>query len=298
MRDNYKAHLAILGANIIYGINYTIAKEVMEDFISPFGFIFCRVLGALLMFWIMFSFSYEKVEKKDFFLLAICGLFGIAANQLMFFYGLNITTPINAGIIMTSNPIFVLIASAIILKNRITFLKVSGILVAITGALLLLLFKHDFSFGSDTIHGDVFIFLNALSYGTYLVLAVPLMKKYKPVTVVTWVFTFGFIFVFPFGFEQFTQIEWSAFTTPIWWKFTFVIVGTTFLAYLLNIYGLKNLNPSTVSTYIYLQPLIASAFAIYVGIDDLDWIKITAAILIFSGVYLVSKRPKSSLSKL
>lgn len=289
MNSNLKAHLALLIANVIYGINYTVAKEVMPEYISPFGFIFCRVLGALLLFWIVFSVSYEKVAKKDLLLLAICGFFGVAANQLMFFHGLNITTPINAGIIMTSNPIFVLIASAIILKNRITVLKIGGILIAITGALLLLLFKNDFSFGSATIEGDIFIFLNALSYGTYLVLAVPLMQKYKPLTVITWVFTFGFIYVAPFGIEQFTQIEWNTFTTSIWWKFAFVIIGTTFFAYLLNIYGLKNLSPSTVSTYIYLQPLLAAIFAIWAGKDSLDWIKIIAAILIFSGVYMVSK---------
>jgi len=289
MNINIKPHLAVLGANIIYGLTYTIAKDVMPAFISPFGFIFCRVAGALLLFWAVFAFRYEKIEKKDLLLLAVCGFFGVAANQLMFFYGLSITTPINAGIIMTSNPILVLIASAIILKNKITLKKVGGIALGIIGALLLLLFKNDFSFGSETIVGDLFIFLNAMSYGTYLVVAVPLMRKYKPLTVITWVFTFGFIYVFPFGVNQFIQIEWSAFTPTIWMEFSFVIVCTTFFAYLLNIYGLKNLNPSTVSTYIYLQPLIAASFAIWSGKDNLDWIKIVAALLIFTGVYFVSK---------
>ena len=158
---------------------------------------------------------------------------------------------------------------------------------------MLLLFKKDFSFGSETITGDIFIFLNALSYGSYLVLAVPLMKKYNALTVITWVFTFGAIYVFPFGIEEFTKIEWATFTSTIWIKFAFVIIGTTFFAYLLNIYGLKNLNPSTVSTYIYLQPLLAASFAIWAGKDSLDWIKIVAALLIFSGVYLVSSRKAS-----
>lgn len=290
MNQNIKPHLALLGANIIYGLNYTIAKDVMPTFIAPFGFILCRVAGALVLFWAVFAFSYEKIEKKDLLLLATCGFFGVAANQLMFFYGLNITSPINAGIIMTSNPILVLIASAIILKNKITFTKIGGIALGIIGALLLLLFKNDFSFGSETIVGDLFIFLNAMSYGTYLVIAVPLMKKYKPLTVITWVFTFGFVYVFPFGINQFIQIEWSSFPSSIWLSFTFVIIGTTFFAYLLNIYGLKKLNPSTVSTYIYLQPLLAAGFSIWAGKDSLDWIKIVAAILIFSGVYLVSQR--------
>jgi len=289
MSSNLKAHLALLGANVIYGLNYSIAKDVMPAYILPFGFIFCRVLGAMGLFWLVQSFTYEKVEKKDLLLIAVCGFFGVAANQLMFFYGLNITTPINAGIIMTSNPILVLIASAIILKNKITTFKIGGIFLGISGALLLLLFKTDFSFGSDTLLGDLFIFLNALSYGVYLVIVAPLMKKYSPLTVIKWVFTFGFIFVLPFGVHQFTEIDWASFTSSIWLKFAFVIIGTTFLAYLFNIYGLKKLSPSVVSTYIYLQPLLATVFAIWAGKDTLDWIKILAAILIFSGVYMVSK---------
>jgi drug/metabolite transporter (DMT)-like permease len=291
MSTNLKAHLAILGANVIYGINYSIAKDVMPEYILPFGFIFCRVLGALLLFFAIGSFIREKVERKDLLKLAVCGFFGVAANQLMFFYGLNQTNPINAGIIMTSNPILVLIASAIILKTRITANKILGIALGIAGALIILLFKKGFAFGSDTIVGDAFIFLNALSYGVYLVLVKPLMSKYKPITVIKWVFTFGFIYVIPFGFTQFNEIEWSSFGTDIWSKFLFVIIGTTFLAYLFNIYGLKRLSPSTVSTYIYLQPVIAAFFAISVGKDSFTWIKLIAAILIFSGVYLVSKSP-------
>lgn len=292
MSSNLKAHFALLGANVIYGINYTVAKDIMPDFIAPFGLVFLRVIGALSLFWIIHSFNYEKVEKKDFLLLAACGIFGVFANQLMFLYGLDNTTPINAGIIMTSNPILVLIASAIILKNRITLTKIGGIALGISGALMLLLFKENFSFGSETIKGDIFIFLNAMSYGVYLVIAVPLMRKYKPVTVIKWVFTFGFIFVLPFGIEQFSEIEWASFSLKIWFEVGFVVIATTFFAYLLNIYGLKKLNPSVVSTYIYLQPLLAAVIAIWAGKDSLDWIKIVAALLIFSGVYLVSKKKK------
>ncbi len=295
MSSNLKAHLALLGANLIYGINYTIAKDVMPNYVTPFGLVFCRVVGALFLFWLIYAFTYEKVAKKDLLLLATCGFFGVFANQMMFLYGLDLTTPINAGIIMVSNPILVLIASAIILKYKITLLKIGGIALGICGALLLLLFKKDFSFGSENMIGNLFIFLNALSYGVYLVIAVPLMKKYRPLTVITWVFTFGLIFVFPVGIKEFTHIDWQSFTPTIWFEFSFVVIATTFFAYLLNIYGLKNLNPTVVSTYIYLQPLLAASFAIWAGKDALDWIKIIAAILIFSGVYLVSKQKVNSL---
>jgi drug/metabolite transporter (DMT)-like permease len=290
--SNILPHLAILGANLIYGVNYSIAKDVMPAYIQPFGFIFYRVLGALMLFAMIASFYKERIAKKDMLLLAVCGFFGVGLNQLSFFYGLNLTNPINAGIIMVSNPIMVLLASAFILKTRITYLKIAGLILGISGALIILLFKKGFSFGSDTIIGDSFILLNSASYAVYLVLVKPLMSKYKPITVVTWVFGFGFLFVMPFGFSEISEIDWSSFTPDIWWKFGFVIVATTFLTYLFNIYGLQRLNPSVVSTYIYLQPLIAAFYAISLGKDSFTWIKFIAAILIFSGVYLVSKPTK------
>ncbi|MFT6200392.1 MAG: drug/metabolite transporter (DMT)-like permease [Vicingaceae bacterium] len=263
----------------------------MPDFIQPFGFIFCRVSGALLLFWLFAQFTErEKVRPKDLGLLAICGAFGVAANQLMFFYGLNLTSPINAAIILTCNPILVLVISAIVLKERITSRKIVGIGLGLTGALGLILFKGTSALSSDGFVGDLFVFLNATSYAVYLVLVKPLMQKYKPMTVIKWVFLFGFIYVIPFGFTEFQEIDWSGFTTNIWGAFIFVVLGTTFLAYLFNIYGLTELSPSVVSIYIYSQPLIASIMAIALQKDELSYEKIIAAIFIFTGVYLVSSR--------
>lgn len=285
------AHLALLGANIIYGLNYSIAKIVMPDYIAPFGFIFCRVLGALTLFWLFFSFGKrEKIAPRDYLLFFICGMFGVAGNQLMFFYGLNLTSPINAAIIMTCNPILVLIMSAIIIRERITPVKIGGIFLGLAGAAGLILHGNKLSVGTDTFWGDLFIFLNATSYAFYLVLVKPLMKKYSPTTVIKWVFLFGFMIVFPFGFNQFNQIDWNTFDSGIWSAFLFVVVGTTFLAYLFNIIGLKQLNPSVVSSYIYSQPLIATLFALILGQDELTFVKLISAVFIFAGVYLVSIR--------
>lgn len=292
------AHLAIFGANLIYGINYSVAKELMPEFISPFAFIFCRVIGALILFLLLalFTGTREKIAKKDFWRLAICGLFGVAANQLMFFYGLNLTTPINAAIIMTCNPILVMIFAAFILRKKITATKVSGVFLGLAGAAALILNGRNLSVGSDGLIGDIFIFLNASSYALYLVLVKPLMDKYSPLTVIKWVFFFGSFYVFPFGFNEFLDVDWSKFYDKIWYAFIFVIVGTTFLAYLFNIYGLKRLNPTTVSSYIYSQPLIATTIAMIFQDGKIDAVKIIASLMIFSGVYLVSIR-KQKLTK-
>jgi drug/metabolite transporter (DMT)-like permease len=287
------AHLALFSTNLIYGLNYTVAKNVMPTYIQPFGFIFCRVSGALLLFWFFHRlFFKEKIAKADFPRLALCGLFGVAINQLLFFKGLNITTPINASIIMTANPVLVLLFAAFLIKERITVYKVAGVALGLTGAVMLLLFNHDLSLGSVTAFGDLLIFVNATSYAIYLVLVKPLMLKYKPLTVIKWVFLFGFLVVFPFGWSEFSAINWSQMPTSILWETTFVVVGTTFLAYLFNIFALKTVSPSTASTYIYLQPLLAGAFAVWLGKDQVDEVKVLAALFIFSGVYLVSKRQK------
>ncbi len=288
------AHLALLAANLIYGANYTIAKEVMPDHIGPCGFILLRCLGAVVLFWMAGLFIREKLDRKDYPRLVLCALFGIAINQLMFFKGLNYTYPINAAVIMTSTPILVLIMAAFILRERITAIRSAGIAVGLLGTLLILLAGKEMSFGSKTFIGDLMIWVNASSYGVYLVIITPLMKKYHPVTVIKWMFVLGLIMVLPFGYVEFGMIEWATMPPRIIWAVVFVVVCLSFFAYLLNATALRYVSPSVVSTYIYLQPVLASAFAITLGRDSLDWIKVMSAVLICAGVYLVSRRPRSA----
>ncbi|MGB0390294.1 MAG: DMT family transporter [Salibacteraceae bacterium] len=293
---NILAHLAVFGANLIYGINYTVAKDVMPEFLTPNGFILVRVLGAVLMFWAL-SIGlriHESIDKKDWLRLGLAGLFGVAINQLFFFQGLSLTTPINAAIIMTINPVMVLIIAAIILRNKITLTKTSGIALGLSGAVLLTIYKEGQwvipNFSGDTALGDLLVLVNATSYAIYLVVVKPLMAKYKPITVVKWVFAFGLLYVLPFGLPEVINFNWSEFPGYIYGEIAFVVIGTTFFAYLFNMYGLKNLSPSVVSIYIYLQPFLATLFALAWGSDSLTLSQILSASLVFGGVYLVSKK--------
>jgi len=299
LKGNTGAHLALFGANLIYGLNYTIAKDVMPTYIEPLGFILLRVSGAALLFWLLLlNRKWEKVAWKDLGRMAILALFGVAANQLLFFSGLNLTTPINAAIIMTSNPILVLIMSAIIIRERLTLLKILGIIIGASGAILLLTVQQKGQVAlmdSNYMLGNLLIFLNATSYAIYLVLVKPIMNKYSPVTVIRWVFTFGLIYVTPIGWKQFHAIEWSTMPLPIVGATAYVVIGTTFLAYLLNILAIKKVNPSTVSTYIYLQPLLAAIYAIAIGADTLNTTMIISAALIFTGVYFVAVRKRQKV---
>ncbi len=295
MNKRLLAHIALFAANLIYGINYTVAKDVMPDFIEPLGFIFLRASGALLLFWLCYRlFFYEKIARNDMFKLMLCGLFGVAINQMLFFEGLNLTTPINAAVIMVTNPILVLIMGALLAAERITKRKMLGIALGATGAISLITYGGAVELNPNHFWGNIMVLINAASYGVYLVMVKPLMEKYKPITVISWVFLFGFLFVIPFGWTDFQSIQWSQMPSDVLYKVAFVVMGTTFMAYLLNIYGLKTLNPSTVSTYIYLQPVLASMVAILAGSDSLSPIKIMAALIIFGGVYLVSVSPKQN----
>lgn len=295
MNKRLLAHIALFAANLIYGINYTVAKDVMPDFIEPLGFIFLRASGALLLFWLCYRlFFYQKIARNDIFKLMLCGLFGVAINQMLFFEGLNLTTPINAAVIMVTNPILVLIMGALLAAERITKRKMLGIALGATGAISLITYGGAVELNPNHFWGNIMVLINAASYGVYLVMVKPLMEKYKPITVISWVFLFGFLFVIPFGWTDFQSIQWSQMPSDVLYKVAFVVMGTTFMAYLLNIYGLKTLNPSTVSTYIYLQPVLASMVAILAGSDSLSPIKIMAALIIFGGVYLVSVGPKQN----
>jgi drug/metabolite transporter (DMT)-like permease len=286
-----RAHFFLLAANVIYGINFSVAKLVMPHYIQPSGFILLRCLGAVLLFWISGLFvSDKKVEKKDIGFFALSAIFGIAVNQLLFFEGLNRTSPINGGIIMVATPVLVLIMASFIRGERITGLKILGIALGLIGALSLLLLKSDFSFGSETMAGDLMILANATSYAIYIVMIKPKMQTYHPITVMRWVFLFGTLYVLPFGFNQFSTIPWDTMPSSILWATAFVVIGTTFFAYLLNTMALAHLSASIVGIYIYLQPLLASAFAMLAGQDTPTVQKAMAALLIFSGVFLVSKK--------
>jgi drug/metabolite transporter (DMT)-like permease len=284
------AHGALLAVAIIYGLNYSIAKDVMPNYLLPRGFILVRVAGAVILFNLLSRFfPREKVGPEDFLRIALAGFFGVAANQLLFFEGLNITTPISAAVIMTTNPIMVLSLSAIILKVPLTPAKIIGIVLGITGALSIIYQGSNGNlFNGGESLGNTLVMLNAFSFASYLIVVKPLMAKYKALTVVRLIFMAGLVMVIPFGASQFTEITWSEMPSLIYWEVGFVVIGTTFMAYLLNVYALKTVSSTTVSFYIYLQPLIAAIAATILGTDQLSMGMISSAILIFSGVYLVS----------
>ncbi len=288
------AIIAALGATLIYGLNHTIAKGVMPTHIRPFGFILLRVLGATLLFWgISFFGPKEKIDRKDWIRLVLCALFGMVINMLAFFKGLELSTPINSAVLVTTTPIIVVVLSAILIKEKIHWRRGLGILIGLVGAILLILYGSEIRQDAPNIPlGNMLFLVNAIFFGLYLIFAKKLIEKYHPFTLMKWLFLVGLIINIPIGYQQFSEVAWTTLPMDAIWKMTFVVIGTTFCTYLFNVFALTQLKASTVSSFTYLQPLFGILFAILIDADHLSPVKIGAAFLVLLGVYLVSKLPK------
>jgi drug/metabolite transporter (DMT)-like permease len=285
------ALLAATFVSIIYGVTFTIAKDVMPKYVEPFGFITMRVGGSMLLFWLISFFGpKEKIALEDFPRIIAAALFGVALNMLTFFKGLSYTSPIMGAVLMVTTPMIVLVLSAFIMKERMRKRKIFGIILGLAGTITLILYGKSMVNAPNATLGNLLVFINAVSYGFYLILVKKLMDKYNAFTFVKWIYTFGFIMVLPFGWNEFHAIQWNTMPIEIFWKIGFVVVFSTFFTYLLNLLSMRELKPTTVAVFIYLQPLFATIFAVSLGKDDLSLIKLLSAILIFAGVYLVTQK--------
>lgn len=292
--EKLKTHLALTTVAFLYGLNYMIAKDVMvKEYLTPFGFIMLRVVAGFVIFSTIHAiFIKEKLDKKDLLYTIMCAVFGVVVNMLAFFEGLKHTSPIHASLIMVLTPCIVLLISALIIREKVTKGKLFGIILGLIGAALLVSNSGNASDKVATIYGDLLVMVNAISYGLYLVLVRRLYTRYKPITVLKWIFLFGVILVMPFGGYDAFYADYSSFPINIWFSVFYVLVLVTAGAYLLNAYALSRVMPSTVGFYVYFQPLIAAGAAIIVGDDFIDLVKICSAFLLFTGVYFVNKQQK------
>ncbi|WP_281336724.1 DMT family transporter [Flavobacterium eburneipallidum] len=295
-----KRTLALITAtivSIIYGMTFTLAKDVMPNYVQAYGFIILRAGGATILFWLFWLFSRqsksireEQIEPKDYPRIVAAAFFGVALNMLSFFKGLSLTSPISASVLMVSTPMIVLVLSAIILKERMKKRMVFGLILGLIGTAFLILYGKSVGSASNASLGNFLVFVNAASYGLYLVLVKNLMEKYNPFNFAKWIYLIGFFMVLPFGWSEFVAVNWVSMPMAIYWRIGFVVVFSTFLTYLLNLLSMKELKPTTIAVFVYLQPVFATIFAISLGKDELTLVKIISAVLIFSGVSLVTQK--------
>jgi drug/metabolite transporter (DMT)-like permease len=294
-----KAHIALLTANFLFGVNFSIVKLISPSLILPFGLNLMRVLVATGLFWLMFLFRpvNGNILKKDIPRFLLCAITGIAINQLLFIKGLTLSTPIHAALLILGTPVFILILALITGTEKRSFMKIFGLLTALSGGLILVLSKENSALGSNVLMGDIFILINAISYAFYMLLVKPLTKTYSPLKLTRWVFTFGLFLVLPFCWKDFTLTQWASFTPTSWAALSLVVIGATFLSYLFIAYGIHHLSPSTTGAYIYTQPVFSAVIAILFLKEEPALHKLIAAILIFGGVYMINRKSKQETAE-
>lgn len=293
MKNNaWKGHLGMTVANVMWGMMSPISKVIMAGgIITPLILTNLRIFGATALFWLASCFcKREHVRHKDMMKLFFAALLGIVFNQGAFIFGLGLTSPINASIITTSTPILTMVIAALYLREPITGKKVMGIFLGATGALTLILSSQQISSGNGSnIWGDLLCLFAEVSFSLYIVLYKGLIGRYSPVTLMKWMFTYSSICMIPFSYSQFSAVNWGGLDGQMIAGTTFVIVGATFLGYLLIPIGQHNLRPTVVTMYCYVQPIVASIVAILWNMDSFSIWKVVAVILVFSGVYLVTR---------
>lgn len=292
MKQSYKAYAAAIVANLIFGSSYAAVKYITPGFLHPFALNFVRVAVTLLLFWILFLFKPGKVkfDRKDLPRFMICALTGIVINQLFFIKGVSLTTVIHSSLLSLGSPIFITIIAAWLLKEGFTLFKAIGLACGVGGASILILMKDQSGTASNMVLGDILVLINAISYAFYLVLVRPLMAKYSGIQVLRWIFTIGALGILPIGLPYMINTNWPAFELKHWFILAYVAIFATFVAYLLTVKSIQLIGSSATGAFIYTQPVFAAIFAMFLTGEYFTVYKLIAALLIFTGVYLVNTK--------
>ncbi len=290
MKTSTQAHIAVLFTNFFFATNLSLVKHISPGLLGAYGLNIFRVGGSLLLFWTLWLLAKKRngIKKKDIPRFILCGLTGVAINQMLFIKGLTLTSTIHASLLMLTTPLLITVSAFWILKEKITPAKALGLALGIGGALLLIFSREQQ--GQAGLTGDLLIMVNAMSYTVYFIIVKPLMQEYPPLHVIRWVFSFGFLLILPFGWQESMDTAWPLFNWTHYAALFLVVFCGTFLAYSFNIYGIKHLGAGVTGSYIYTQPVFAAIIAALFLDEAFTAAKIISGILIFTGVFLVSRK--------
>lgn len=291
-KEIIKGHIALLSVQFISGLNVPVGKYLLSGWISPIALTLTRITFAAIIFWIISLFvKKEKVASGDFPLIALAAIVGIVATQLTFSWGLSFTTPVNFALIVALNPIIVLLLSAVFLKEVINGRKILGVVLGISGAILITIQIKSGNVANNNLTGIGLAIVNTLMLASYLIIIRKIVVKYSPVTLLKWMFLFAAIVLIPFAVWDLPhqKIYSGESNLQVLTLLSFTLFFSTVLNNLLLPVGLKYLRPTVASIYINLQPVIASVVAIWIGQDFFSWDKPLAALLVISGVILVTR---------
>ena len=289
MNNKLSAHLSMIGAEVLWGISAPVGKVILAGGVLPMVLTDMRFVGAAILFWIVsFVEPKEHVTPRDMLAIFGASLLAIVGNQVSFLIGLEITSPIDASIIPTTLPILTMILAAIVLREPITSLKAGGVIVGGIGAVILIISSTHDANNTASIAGDILILFSQISFCCYLVFCKGLIARYSPVTLMKWMFTFAAICVVPFTVNDLAAVPWEYLSAIVIISCIFYVIGPTFLSYLLLPIGQKNLRPTVTAMYNYIQPVVAVIVTILVGMGILTFWNVSAMLLVFLGVFMVT----------
>lgn len=293
--DNKKqpliAHLCMLCAGTCWGLMAPIGKDAMLNGIDGIDLVSFRVLGGALLFWLTSLFTKkEHVPVKDILLLGCAGLFALVFNQCSYTIGLNLTSPSNSSIMTTSMPIFAMVLSFFILREPLSAMKAGGVAMGCGGAVILIVSSASAANARvGDLRGDVLCMMAQLSFALYLALFSKLVRRYSVITVNKWMFLWASLYILPIASPHLMANDWSAVALTTWAEAGFVVFFGTFVSYLLMMAGQQVLRPTVVSVYNYVQPIVSVTVSVLTGLAVFTLSQALAVILVFSGVWLVTK---------
>lgn len=294
--DIYKCrgHVAVLSANVIFGLNVPVTKALLGNWMTPLGYMATRTLSALVLFWVIQCFTpKEKVSRKDLLIIAVGGIMGFIISQYLTAISLQYTSPVYFSLIVALSPMVVMLLAAFFLKEPVTRHKIMGVVLGIAGALLLIMRIDRGASGTNDMWGITLALISITAYSIYLIIMRSVARKYSAVTQMKWMFLFTALILVPLGAGEFSQ---QTLFSPDWrWdgvlELGFVLIFATACGYFLMPFGMKYLRATTVSIYMNLQPIVASIAAIFIGQDTFSWDKPIAALLVILGAYIVTTSP-------
>ena len=286
-------HIACFAAYAIFGLNIIVCKDLTSGhLISPIAIFTLRSIGAGIIFWILSIFlPKEKVEKKDYLKIFAAAFLGYFMTQLSFLMAIPDVTPMHCSIISAMSPIYTMFIAAIVLKEPLSWHKTGGVVLSLCGIIFLIINNTSGTSGvaESRLSGILLMFVNSLSFSLYLGIFKPVIAKYSVITFMKWIFLFSALMSIPLSFREVLSFEWTRIPSVQMFELAYLIIFATFLAYFLIPFGQKHIRPTLVSMYSYVQPIIATLISIILGMDLLTWQKILAAVMVFSGVYVVNR---------
>ena len=292
-KESIFGHSAAFIAYAIFGFNIIICKDLTSDgLIPPLGIFTLRSLVAGSLFWIVSMFQpREQVERKDYIKIFAASMLGFLTCQVTFLVGIPHITPMDCSILTAMAPIYTMAVAAIAIKEPITFKKAGGVALSFAGIIYLIVSRVTAPGGTaeSSPFGIFMIILNSLSFSMYLGIFKPLIAKYSAVTFMKWIFLFSALVVTPISLGGLSEVEWAAIPAKQYAELAYLIICATFITYFLIPLAQKRIRPTLISMYSYVQPIIAIAVSIAIGMDVLTWQKALATVLVFSGVVIVSR---------